>query len=50
MLIDELITDQGELALVLESDKEGKPIVVGYKTPGNKKESFAKEEVIFRQV
>ena len=40
------MTDQGELALILESDKEGKPIVVGYKTPGNKKESFAKEEVI----
>ena len=40
------MTDQGELALILESDKEGKLIVVGYKTPGNKKEAFAKEDVI----
>ena len=46
LLIDDLVKDQGELALILELDKEGNPIIVGYKAPENNKNKFLREEVI----
>ena len=36
---------QGELALIIELDEKGEPIIVGYKKP-NQKEQFEKEELV----
>jgi hypothetical protein len=36
---------QGELALIIESDSEGKPVIVGYKLPQEDKK-FRKEELV----
>ena len=38
--------DRGELALILKTDNEGKPQIVGYKLPGGNEEEFDEQEVI----
>ena len=45
-MIDDLVDDRGELALILQTDNEGKPQIVGYKLPGCNKKEFGEQEVI----
>ncbi len=45
-VIADLVEDPGELALILEADKDGKPKIVGYKLPGGSEVEFSEQEVI----
>ena len=41
-----MVDDRGELALILETDKEGKLQIVGYKLLGGNEKEFGEQEVI----
>ena len=42
--MDDLVDDQGELALILKIDKEGKPQIVGYKLLGGNEKEFDEQD------
>ena len=45
-MINDLVDDRRELALILETDNEGKPQIVGYKLLGGNEKVFSEQEVI----